>query len=219
MLLGRVHDADSRAAQRIDLLKFLYNGLGKNTAVLEQAKGDTMKQRSKLSFSHMGIFVSDINKMVDFYTRLLGLVVSDRDVRKDGTEIAFMTLDPSEHHQVVFASGRPADLAYNMIQQLSFRAPSLSALRDTYVALKGEPIVELGPISHGNAISAYFRDPEGNRLEVFIDTKWHVPQPCAEPIDLMKADHEIMELVDQQVANLQGVKLRADWERERASKF
>ena len=105
-----------------------------------------MSARAKLSFSHMGVFVTDINKMVDFYTRVLGLVVSDRDVRKDGTEIAFMTLDPREHHQVVFATGRPADFNYNVIQQLSFRAPSLSALRETYVALKREPILELGPI-------------------------------------------------------------------------
>jgi catechol-2,3-dioxygenase len=150
---------------------------------------------------------------------VLGLVVSDRDLMKDGREIAFMTLDPREHHQVVFATGRPADLAYNMIQQLSFRAPDLSILRETYVAIKREPIVELGPISHGNAISAYFRDPEGNRFEVFIDTKWHVPQPCAETIDLMKSDGEIFAFVDQQVAKLQGVKLRADWERERTAKF
>lgn len=178
-----------------------------------------MSWRQKLSFSHVGVFVTDLGKMVDFYTRVLGLVVSDRDVRKDGSEIAFMTLDPREHHQVVFATGRPADLAYNMIQQLSFRAESLAALREKYVALKREPIVELGPISHGNAISAYFRDPEGNRLEVFIDTKWHVPQPCAAPIDLLASDADIMAFVEHQVAALPGVALRADWERERAAKF
>ena len=178
-----------------------------------------MSERPKLAFSHMGVFVTDINKMVDFYTRVLGLVVSDRDLMKDGREIAFMTLDPREHHQIVFATGRPADLSYNMIQQLSFRAPDLATLRETYKALKREPIVELGPISHGNAISAHFRDPEGNRFEVFIDTKWHVPQPCAEPVDLLKSDDEILAFVDQQVAKLQGVQLRADWERERAVKF
>jgi catechol 2,3-dioxygenase-like lactoylglutathione lyase family enzyme len=178
-----------------------------------------MSARHKLSFSHVGIFVTDLGKMVDFYTRVLGLVVSDRDLMKDGREIAFLTLDPREHHQVVFATGRPADLAYNMIQQLSFRAENLPALRETYVALKREPIVELGPISHGNAISAYFRDPEGNRLEVFIDTKWHVPQPCAEPVDLMKSDDEIMAFVDRQVAALPGVGLRSEWERARAPKF
>jgi catechol 2,3-dioxygenase-like lactoylglutathione lyase family enzyme len=178
-----------------------------------------MSERHKLSFSHVGVFVTDLEKMVDFYTRVLGLVVSDRDRTKDGREIAFLTLDPREHHQVVFATGRPADLAYNMIQQLSFRADSLSSLRETYVALKREPIVELGPISHGNAISAYFRDPEGNRLEVFIDTKWHVPQPCAEPVDLMKSNDEIMAFVDRQVAALPGAALRADWERARTAMF
>jgi catechol 2,3-dioxygenase-like lactoylglutathione lyase family enzyme len=178
-----------------------------------------MSERHKLSFSHIGVFVHDLPKMVDFYTRVLGLVVSDRAVRGDGGEIAFMTLDPREHHQVVFATGRPADLPYNMIQQLSFRAENLAALRGMYAALKREPIVELGPLSHGNAISAYFRDPEGNRLEVFVDTKWHVPQPCAAPLDLTKSEDEIMAFVEKQVAALQGVKPRSDWESERASSF
>lgn len=178
-----------------------------------------MSGRPKLSFSHIGLFVHDLDNMVDFYTRVLGLVVSDRERTKDGREIAFLTLDPREHHQVVFATGRPAELAYNMIQQLSFRAESLASLRDSYVALKREPIVELGPISHGNAISAYFRDPEGNRLEVFIDTQWHVPQPCAAPVDLMKPDDEIIAFVERQIASLPGVVLRSDWERERAATF
>ena len=137
-------------------------------------------------------------------------------MRSDGSEICFMTLDPSEHHQVVFATGRPADLPYNMIQQLSFRAENLAALREKYAALKREQIVELGPLSHGNAISAYFRDPEGNRLEVFVDTKWHVPQPCAAPLDLTKSEDEITAFVEKQVAALQGAKPRSDWERERA---
>ena len=30
----------------------------------------------------------------------------------------------------------------------------------------------------------YLRDPEGNRVEVFIDTPWHVTQPYREPMDL-----------------------------------
>ncbi len=85
----------------------------------------------RLSFSHVGLFVADLPKMVDFYTRVLGLVISDRAVRKDGGEIVFMTLDPREHHQVVFASGRPAELPYNMIQQ------SLVPRRKLVVAARG----------------------------------------------------------------------------------
>ena len=51
----------------------------------------------------------------------------------------------------------------------------------------------MSPITHGNAWSVYFRDPEGNRAEVFVDTPWHCRQPFAEPIDLDKPEEEIAE--------------------------
>ncbi len=166
---------------------------------------------TQLSFSHVGVFVTDLDKMVDFYTRVLGMVVSDRDSRPDGFKMAFLTGDPKEHHQVVFATGRPADLPYNMIQQISFRAPSLGALREIYNKLTKEPIVELGPVTHGNAISAYFRDPEGNRLEVFIDMPWHVPQPFRIPLEMGKSDEEILSLVEDSVRGTPGFVSRAEW--------
>jgi catechol 2,3-dioxygenase-like lactoylglutathione lyase family enzyme len=55
-----------------------------------------MNQGVKISFSHVGLFVTDLEKMVDFYTRVLGLVVSDREKRPDGSEIAFLTGDSRE---------------------------------------------------------------------------------------------------------------------------
>ena len=173
----------------------------------------------QLSFSHVGLFVNDLPKMVDFYTRILGLVVSDRDVREDGSEICFMTGDPREHHQVVFCTGRPANLQYNMIQQISFRAPSLAVLRETYRKLTKEPIEELGPVTHGNAISTYFRDPEGNRLEVFIDMPWHVPQPFRIRLEMDKSDEELLTLVEESVRSTPGFVSRAEWTAEIAAKL
>lgn len=38
-------------------------------------------------------------------------------------------------------------------------------------------------IPDSNAISIYARDPEGNRLEIFIDTPWYVDQPMRVPVD------------------------------------
>ena len=35
------------------------------------------------------------------------------------------------------------------------------------------------PVSHGNAWSLYFTDPEGNGLECFVDSPFHVAQPYA----------------------------------------
>ena len=50
------------------------------------------------------------------------------------------------------------------------------------------------PLTHGNAWSVYFRDPEFNGVEVFIDTPWHVRQPQGEPLDLDKSNDEIVEM-------------------------
>ena len=49
------------------------------------------------------------------------------------------------------------------------------------------------PLTHGNAWSVYFRDPEFNGVEVFIDTPWHVRQPQGEPLDLDLSNDEIIE--------------------------
>jgi catechol-2,3-dioxygenase len=178
-----------------------------------------MSQAGPLSFSHVGLFVTELDKMVGFYTRHLGLVVSDREKRADGSEIVFMTGDPREHHQVVFASGRPADLQYNMIQQISFRAPSLTALREVYNQLLKEPIQELGPVTHGNAISCYFRDPEGNRLEIFIDMPWHVPQPFRIPLEMGRSDEELLTFVEESVRSQPGFISRAEWSEGIAKKI
>ena len=55
--------------------------------------------------------------------------------------------------------------------QLSFRVESLDGVKAFYALLKDRTDVsEIRPVSHGNAWSVYFRDPENNRLEVFTDS-------------------------------------------------
>ena len=163
-----------------------------------------------LTLSHVGVFVTDVKRMVDFYTRFLGFTVSDREARADG-EIVFLTRDPREHHQFVMASGRPADLPFNPINQLSFRVDSLATLRALYLGLKSEPVEVLGSISHGNALSVYFRDPEKNRVELLIDTPWYVPQPYRVPYDIMLPDAEVWVAVEKQVRAVPGFKTREAW--------
>jgi catechol 2,3-dioxygenase len=48
-------------------------------------------------------------------------------------------------------------------------------------------------VSHGNAWSIYFLDPEGNRLEAYLHTPFYVPQPHGEPLDLAKSDAAILQ--------------------------
>ena len=72
----------------------------------DRAAGAT--RRPNAQFTHVGFMVTDLEGMIAFYTRVLGLVLTDRGPYYRGGEIVFLSRDHSEHHQVVFASGRPA---------------------------------------------------------------------------------------------------------------
>ena len=69
-----------------------------------------MSQAPTISFSHIGIYVRDIVRMEAFYTRFLGFTATDRGdlVTPHGkVGLLFLSRDPTEHHQIVLATGRP----------------------------------------------------------------------------------------------------------------
>ena len=70
--------------------------------------------------------------MVDFYSRIFGLVVTHRGHSARGFDIAFLSRDPSEHHQIAIVTGRPKDAVHSTINQISFRVPGLEDLRRYY---------------------------------------------------------------------------------------
>ena len=165
-----------------------------------------------LALSHVGYFVTDVNKMVDFYTRVLKFVVSDRGDRDDGGAIVFMTRDPREHHQLVFASGRPEKIDFSIVNQISFRVDSVATLREYFHALQKEPIQKmLGPITHGNALSVYFLDPEGNRVELLIDTPWYVPQPHRLVVDIDQPEADLWAHIEKHCRGTPGFKPAEEW--------
>ena len=173
-----------------------------------------------LALSHVGYFVTDVNKMVDFYTRVLKFVVSDRGDRVHYGSIVFLTRDPREHHQLVFASGRPNDLSFSIVNQISFRVDSLATLRSMFHQLQTEPIQKmLGPLTHGNALSVYFLDPEGNRVELLIDTPWYVPQPHRHVVDIDLPDDQLWASIEKHCRDTPGFKPAEEWRAEITKKI
>ena len=75
---------------------------------------------------------------------------------------------------------------------MAYRTDSLQDVRRLLAALKADGrATNINPLNHGNAWSIYFDDPEGNGLEVFADTPWHVQQPQARPWDTSLSDREL----------------------------
>jgi catechol-2,3-dioxygenase len=167
----------------------------------------------QLSFSHMGIFVTDPVRMEDFYTRVLGFTVTDRG-QLGATALVFLSRDPKEHHQIVLAAGRPAAPGFNTVNQISFRMADFAGLREMHRRLQQEGVKELAPVSHGNALSVYFRDPEGNRIELFVDTPWYVQQPIRVPMDMKLPDAEIWAWAEREARNQPGFKPVEEWRSE-----
>lgn len=140
---------------------------------------------------HVGIYANDLMKMRDFYTRVVGLKIADEDLETRG--MTFLSADPAyEHHEFVLMKGRTAAGDARLVQQISFKVPSVDDLRDYYHLLLREKVKIDRVVSHGNALGLYFFDPEGNRIELYYKTGFPVPQPHGEPIDLESSNEELL---------------------------
>jgi catechol-2,3-dioxygenase len=188
--------------------------LGKNQGVREEK---TMTRSMRPALSHMGLFVTDLDRMVHFYTDVLGLTVTDRGRGISfNNDLVFLSSDPEKHHEVVLASGRPSEATFSTVMQASFTVGTLDDLRAVKAKALANGATALRALDHGNAWSIYFKDPEGNTVEVYLDTPFHVPQPHGDPLDLDKTDAEILRTTEAACRNDPGFMPRQDYVRLRS---
>lgn len=169
-----------------------------------------------LKFSHMGFYVTDLPKMTDFYSRILGFPVTDHGLLRGTIPITFLSRDPGEHHQIALIDARPEGEGIGIIHQISFRLPDLDALKRLRACLIAEGIIVEGvtkhrTVTHGNAWAMYVHDPEGNQIELFVDSPWYIPQPCSEHIDLDRPTEVILAESEAYCRAQPGFKTNAEW--------
>ncbi len=147
---------------------------------------------------HVGIYTEDLMAQRDFYTRVLGLQISDEDI--DGLGVVFLSANPEEeHHEVALFKGRTKSTGNEEIQQVSFNVCSIDELKEFYQRLVKEGVEVDRIISHGNAMGIYFFDPEGNRLELYHKTGFDVPQPHAAPVDINASADELLAFMKSEI--------------------
>ena len=167
------------------------------------------------SLGHVGIVCDDLMKMRDFYTRVIGLTITDEDPERGG---CFLSADPeNEHHELALGRSRGPDHPDGPrpktqgVGQISFIVKDMAALRELYRRFKKEETSILRTVTHGISVSIYFLDPEENVGEVYYKTGYNVKQGFSRPINLeTQSDREILDFskgFEATIGPFQGAKL------------
>ena len=182
-----------------------------------------MGKAPSITYSHVGFHCFDLDAMVAFYTDLLGMSETDRGTlpTPDGgsVRIVFMSGEPRDHHQLALIDGRTVERGERLINQLSFRLDSLATLRSLKAKIDERKVPIQSVTNHCVSWSVYFYDPEGNRIEAFVDAPFYVHQPIIEPLDLSLSDEEIIRKTEEMFSGDPSFKSLDDWKSEFARKL
>ncbi|MCP5069215.1 MAG: VOC family protein [bacterium] len=175
----------------------------------------------RLTLGHSTLAARDLDNLCAFYCDVLGFEVTNRGpVGDEGAELAFLSQDPAVHHQIAMVSGIPVpDPAFRMVDHLAFRTGTLDDLRALRAALLAAGIDDVIPITHGNAWSLYFTDPEGNGIECYVDTPFHIAQPYGKGFDLDQSDQEIVEATRELIESEPEFRPMAEWQEDFAKRI
>jgi catechol 2,3-dioxygenase-like lactoylglutathione lyase family enzyme len=117
-------------------------------------------------FAHVVLLTPDLGRSRDWY-----LTVLDGHVGYENDMVCFLTYD-EEHHRVGLVSVPGlvprAPNSYGL-DHLAFTYPTLGALLANYQYLRRRSIEPYWAINHGPTISMYYRDPDGNKVEMQYD--------------------------------------------------
>lgn len=140
------------------------------------------------ALGHVVLKVRDQARAEAFYSGVLGIPIVARMERYGMT---FFSLG-NHHDFAVMAVGEdavpPPDGATGLLHVAFKIGDSLDTLRAAKRELEAAGIA-VHPLDHGVAQSLYLRDPDGNEIELYVDTsdvwKEHPEQVArAEPLDL-----------------------------------
>jgi len=130
------------------------------------ASDSTPKKIVPAKFAHAVLRTNKFKQMVDWYKTVL-----QAEVVFENQMLAFMTYDDEHHRLAIAAFPGIEDRAPRAagLDHLAYTYSSLGDLVATYERLKAAGITPAVPINHGLTLSMYYRDPDGNKVELQID--------------------------------------------------
>ena len=122
---------------------------------------------SPAKFAHAVCMTGQLGAMRDWYVAVLNAAVAF-----ENPNLCFMSYD-DEHHRIGLIrfdgiAPRPPGLTSG-VDHISFTYSGLGELLGTYLRLKAAGIEPYWNINHGPTTSMYYRDPDGNKVELQVD--------------------------------------------------
>ena len=123
---------------------------------------------------HTMIRTGNLDRAIDFYTRILGMKLLRRKDYPDGKfTLAFVGYGDEADHTVI-------ELTYNWdvnqydlgtgFGHLAIEVDDAHAACEHIRQMGGHVIREAGPMKHGNTIIAFVADPDGYKIELIQKT-------------------------------------------------
>ena len=119
---------------------------------------------------HTMLRVGDLDKSLDFYTRILGMTLLRRNDYPEGKfTLAFVGYGPESEHAVI-------ELTYNWgvdhyelgtaFGHIALEVDDAYAACDAIRAAGGKVVRDAGPMKHGSTVIAFVEDPDGYKIEL-----------------------------------------------------
>ncbi len=121
---------------------------------------------SDKKLAHIVLQTGQMPALRDWYSKVL-----DAHVVYENEFLAFLTFD-EEHHRLAIAqlpAPQPRTPMTVGLAHSAYTFPDLWGLLTKHAELKESGIVPHVPVQHGPTTSLYYRDPDGNTVELQID--------------------------------------------------
>jgi lactoylglutathione lyase len=119
---------------------------------------------------HTMLRVYDLDKSIDFYTRLLGMKLLRRSDYPDGKfTLAFVGYGDEDSHTVLELTHNwdhePYDLG-SAYGHIALGVPDIYKTCEALAAAGAKVVRPPGPMKHGKTVIAFIEDPDGYKVEL-----------------------------------------------------
>lgn len=122
----------------------------------------------KPALHHVTFKTSHMDEMIKWYGLVIGAEVNFRN------EMAAWTTNDAANHRIAFLAvpGLSDDAqkdSHNGVHHTAFEYANFSDLMSTFDRLRSASVMPAFCLEHGLTISIYYKDPEGNYVELQVD--------------------------------------------------